>query len=99
MPLSTGQRRYLRGLAHPRKVIVRMGRQGAAEALLREVDAALDAHELIKIRLAADDRSERDRILREICASTGSELVQRVGNVGTLYRERRKEPGIHLPAA
>jgi RNA-binding protein len=98
MPLTTGQRRYLRGLAHPCKVIVRMGRQGAAEALLREIDAALDAHELIKIRLAADDRTERDRLLREVCASTRSELVQRVGNVGTLYRERRKDPAIRLPA-
>jgi RNA-binding protein len=97
MPLTAGQRRYLRGLSHRRKVTVRIGRQGLGNAQLREIGTALDVHELVKVRLAADDRAARERILRDVCAATQSELVQRVGHVATLYRGRRAEPGIILP--
>ena len=97
MPLTAGQRRYLRGLAHRRRVTVRMGRQGLAEALLKEIDSALDAHELIKVRLDAGDRAGREPLLRELCASTRAELVQRIGNVATLYRQRPADPEIKLP--
>jgi RNA-binding protein len=98
VPLTAGQRRYLRGIAHRRKVTVWMGRQGLVPALLNEIDTALDAHELVKFRLVAGDRPGREQILRELCAATRSELVQRIGNVATLYRRRPKEPAIILPA-
>jgi len=98
MSLNAGQRRHLRGLAHRRKVTVWMGRHGLATALLKEIDAALDIHELIKIRLVTGDRDAREPLLREICASTRAELVQRIGNVATLYRRRTKDPAIVLPS-
>jgi RNA-binding protein len=98
MPLTAGQRRYLRGLAHRRKVTVWMGRQGLVTAILKEIDAALDAHELVKFRLMPGDHAGRDQVLRELCAATRSELVQRIGNVATLYRHRPKDPAITLPA-
>lgn len=97
MPLSAGQRRFLRGLAHRRKATVWMGRHGLGEALLREVDSALDVHELIKVKLAAADRDDRDAVLDELCRAARAELVQRVGNVATLYRRRREDPAIRLP--
>jgi RNA-binding protein len=98
MPLTAGQRRYLRGLAHRRKVTVQMGRHGLVPTVVSELDTALHAHELVKFRLMAGDRDGRDQVVRELCAATGSELVQRIGNVATLYRRRPKEPAIILPA-
>ena len=98
MALTTGQRHYLRGLAHRRRVTVWTGRHGLAGAVLSEIDSALAVHELVKVRLAAGDRAGREGVLRELCAATRAELVQRIGHVATLYRPRPREPGIHLPA-
>jgi RNA-binding protein len=97
MPLTGGQRRYLRGLAHGRRITIWIGRQGLGEVQLQEIDLALDAHELVKVRLSARDRADRDGMLQALCAATRSELVQRVGHVATLYRARSGEPAIVLP--
>lgn len=97
MALSQAQRRYLRGLAHPKKPVVWIGQHGVTDGVRRELQTALDAHELIKISVRVGDREQRDALVEELAASLGAELVQRIGNVLTLYRARRTEPRLHLP--
>jgi len=95
--LSEKQRKYLRGLAHGRDPVVLIGQSGLSPAVTKEVDIALTAHELIKIRARVGDRGERDAILDSIATQTASTLVQRIGNVGVFYRPHPERPKIILP--
>ena len=95
--LSPTQRRYLRSLAHALKPVILVGAKGVTPALLAELDGALEHHELIKVKIAAEDRDERDAWVAQLAKDAGASLIQRVGNVATLFRARRKNPGIVLP--
>lgn len=97
MNLSEKQKKYLRGLAHGRDPIVLIGQSGLSEAVTRELDIALGAHELVKVRARVGDRDARDSILEGLAKSTGSALVQRIGNVGVFYRPSKDKPRITLP--
>jgi RNA-binding protein len=96
--LSEKQRKHLRGLAHGREPIVLVGAAGLSPAVTRELDGALAAHELVKVRARVGDREERDAILASLAEQTGSNLVQRIGNVGVFYRPHKERPRIILPA-
>ena len=95
--LATSQKRYLRTLAHSLKPVILVGSKGVTPALLAELGGALEHHELIKVKIAAEDRDERDAWVAEIVKGAEAGLIQRVGNVATLFRPRRKNPGIVLP--
>jgi RNA-binding protein len=97
MPLSDTQRRHLRGLAHHLKPVVMVGQDGLKATVLAEVDAALTAHELIKVKVAAADREERAVLIAEIAAASGAELVQSIGHVAALFRRNPKKPKVALP--
>lgn len=98
MPLSEKQRKHLRGLAHGRDPVVMIGQSGLSEAVTQELETALGAHELVKVRARVGDRAERDLILERLAAQTRSELVQRIGNVGVFFRARPEKSRIVLPA-
>jgi RNA-binding protein len=97
--LTEPQKKHLRRLAHPRKVIVQTGNAGLSDAVLREVELALEHHELVKIRVVMNDRKARDEAIKTACARLQAELVQRIGHVATLYRPNpdKKEDRIVLP--
>ena len=97
--LTSKQRKFLRSEAHSLKPVVQIGQNGLSEGVLRELNDALDSHELIKVRVAAD-REERDEIIPELLRLGRAELAGAVGKVAILYRqhpqpEKRK---IRLPA-
>jgi RNA-binding protein len=94
--LTGNQKRYLRALAHHRKSVVTIGANGVTEAVLSEIDHALNDHELLKIKLPAVDASGRKTILDRVCAATGADSVQTIGRVGVIYRPA-PEPSITLP--
>ncbi len=97
MKLTEHQKKYLRTLAHPRKPVVMLGAAGFTDAVRAEIDAALDAHELIKVKVRVGDRDARDAVVAEIVAATGAVQVQRIGHVLTLYRMNRDKPKVALP--
>ena len=97
MDLTEKQRKYLRGLAHGRDVIVQIGQSGLSPAVTREMDISLGAHELVKVRARVGDREIRDSLLEELAKNTSSVLVQRIGNVGVFYRPSKDKPRITLP--
>ena len=96
MQLTGKQKHYLRGLAHHSRPVVIIGNAGLSEAVSNEIDQALNAHELIKIKLPGGDRSERQSLLEQICEAAGAEPVQSIGNVIVIYRPADK-PEISLP--
>lgn len=83
------QRRHLRGLAHPLRPVVMIGKEGLSEAVVAKTEAELSAHELIKIRFQAAKDVKRE-ILRELAGRTRAELVGVVGHVGILFRQNRE---------
>jgi RNA-binding protein len=87
----------LRGLAHGRDPIVLVGAAGLSPAVKSELETALGAHELVKVRARVGDRDERDAILASLAEQTDSTLVQRIGNVGVFYRPHKDRPRIILP--
>ena len=78
----------LRARAHHLSPVVMVGQHGLTEAVIRETETALRAHELIKVRVLGDERDERLLIGEELCAATGAQLVQHIGKLLVLYRER-----------
>lgn len=95
-PLTPAQRQFLKGLAHTRQPVVMIGNQGLTAAVLKEIDQALSAHELIKIKAASNELDTRRAWLEEICTATGASSVQQIGKVLVIYRAAAK-PVIALP--
>ena len=93
MPISltTRERAHLKARAHALEPRVQIGKTGLTDAVAAEIDRALKAHELIKVKILAD-RDERDEIAAAICQRTDSALVQQVGKVVILWRPKPDEP-------
>ncbi|MBF0218415.1 MAG: YhbY family RNA-binding protein [Gammaproteobacteria bacterium] len=86
MKLTEKQLRHLRGLGHQRKVVVIIGNSGLSETVMAEIESSLAHHELLKVRVNAEERSDRDAMISAICTALDAVLVQRVGHVALLYR-------------
>jgi RNA-binding protein len=97
MSLSQTQIKYLKALAHHRKPVVTVGNAGLTAAVLREIRIGLKAHELLKIKLPALERTERQSLFEQICDETGAEAVQHIGRMAIIYM-RADKPKIQLPA-
>ncbi len=95
--LSNPQKRHLKALAHHYKPVVIIGDSGVTPAVMHEILLALDHHELIKIRVNAEDRAAREAMIADICITTASALIQRIGHVATLFRRNPEAPRIELP--
>ena len=74
--LSNPQKRYLRGLAHDLKPIVMVGAKGITPSLVAELDQALDQHELVKVKVAAEDRETRDAWIADLAGQSEAESGQ-----------------------
>ena len=94
--LTPAQRQYLKGLAHSRQPVVMIGSNGLTAAVLKEIELALNAHELIKIKAASNELETRRAWMAEMCAATGAAPVQQIGKVLVIYRATDK-PAIALP--
>ncbi len=97
--LTNAQTRFLRGQAHGLKAILQVGGKGISDALVGEVDGALEHHELIKVKVAAEDREVRDAMVGELAQRAGAALVQRIGHTAVLYRPSKDHRRIVLPRA
>ena len=84
--LSPKQRQDLKGRAHALQPVVLLGAQGLTDAVLREIDRALGAHELIKVRVPGDERETREAMFRQIAESLDAARVQAIGKLLVFYR-------------
>lgn len=96
MKLNAKQRQYLKGLAHRLEPVVRVGKAGASEAVVGKTRESLKAHELIKIRIDADN-PEREAMAEQLAKETRAHLVSQIGKLAILYRAREEAPKITLP--
>ena len=89
--LNPAQRSALRGLAHDLDVTVHIGQGGASAAVLKEVDVALAAHGLIKVRVLAAERAEREDMFAVIADKLFCAAVQHIGKILILWRPRPED--------
>jgi len=95
--LTAAQTRFLRGQAHDLRAILQAGAKGITDALVAEVDIALEQHELVKVKVAGQERDARDAAIAELAARTDAALVQRIGHTAVLYRPSKDKRRIVLP--
>lgn len=96
--LAANQKRQLRQLAHHLSPVVMVGDKGLHPGVYRELEDALENHELIKLRISGAERDEKARMIKQLAKKSGSQLVQLIGHIAVLYRPA-KEPVIRLPKA
>ena len=97
MNLNNKQKQYLKGLAHPLKPVVMLGNNGLTEGVLAEIELALQHHELIKVKVAAEERETKTLIVDAIVRETKASNVQVIGNMLVLYRPSTEDRKIILP--
>ena len=86
LELTPKQRQALKGQAHALSATVLLGNQGLTDAVVKEIDRALAAHELIKVRVPGDEREEREAVYREVSDRLGAARVQSIGKLLVFYR-------------
>ena len=89
--LTTRERAHLKARAHKLEPTVLVGHHGVTPSVITEVDRALTAHELIKVKILGDDRDAREAIGNQLCEGTDAAPVQRVGKVLVLWRPKPEE--------
>src|SRR5687768_17704291 len=87
-PLTARDRQKLKGRAHALEPVVQVGQAGVTDQVAKELDRALTAHELVKVKVTAPDRDAREALCDDIVARTEAAEVQRVGKVLVLWRPR-----------
>ncbi|MBA2654225.1 MAG: YhbY family RNA-binding protein [Gammaproteobacteria bacterium] len=83
--------RELAAQVHKLKPVILIGNKGLTDAVQSEINAALEHHELIKIRIAGGDRDYREEIIRQVCASQQAILIKRIGHIFAIYRKKKDE--------
>jgi len=90
--LTPAQRKEMRGQAHHLDPVVSIGAEGLTPAVLKEADAALNAHGLIKVRMFSDVREERAAALQQLAETLGAAPVQHIGKLLVLFRPAAPKP-------
>jgi RNA-binding protein len=99
MASMTGkQRRYVRALGQRLAATLHVGHEGVSEAVVRQADALLEVHELVKVRVGDNAPEDRHATAEDLARRTGAELAQVLGRTALLYRRRQTDPTIVLPA-
>ena len=89
--LSIQERKRLSQIGHALNPVVMLGGSGLTENVVEEILRALNDHELIKVKIAGEDREERAAIIVEIASTTGAEVVQTIGKIALLYKKAAKQ--------
>ena len=84
--LTPAQRKVHRAEAHHLDPVVMVGNDGLTAAVIKETDAALNAHGLIKIRVLGDDRAAREAMFQQLADQLGAAPIQHIGKLLILWR-------------
>jgi RNA-binding protein len=88
--LKGSQKKYLRGLAHNLNPSAFIGQKGLTEALIEEIDNALEAAELIKVKFNDfKDKESKNALSQKIATATQSYIAGMIGHVVVLYRPNK----------
>ena len=97
MALTSKQRQFLKGLAHPLEPVVRVGKGGVSESVIAETKKSLESHELIKVRIDSDESETRRELAETRAKAADAHLAATIGKTAILYRARAEKPKIKLP--
>ncbi len=89
--LSIQERKRLRQIGHALNPVVMLGGQGLTENVVEETNRALNDHELIKVKIVAEDREARAALIEEIAQATDAQIVQTIGKIVLLYKKAPKQ--------
>jgi putative YhbY family RNA-binding protein len=92
--LTPLQRKEHRAAAHHLQPVVMIGSDGLTPAVQKEVERALDAHGLIKVRVFSDDRATRDALLSTLADTCGAAAVQHIGKLLVLWRPKAEKTAV-----
>lgn len=95
--LTGKQKRFLRSKAHHLQPIFQVGKGGVNDNMIKQINDALEARELIKVSILQNCDQDKETVARSITAGTGGELVQVIGRVIVLYKESKENKQIELP--
>ncbi|WP_239254014.1 ribosome assembly RNA-binding protein YhbY [Listeria ilorinensis] len=95
--LTGKQKRYLRKEAHHLQPIFQVGKGGVTPNMVKQIQAALEARELIKVSILQNVEEEHQEVAETLSARTGAELVQLIGRTIILYKESKNKKEIELP--
>ncbi|HEY4553854.1 MAG TPA: ribosome assembly RNA-binding protein YhbY [Bacillaceae bacterium] len=95
--LTGKQKRYLRSQAHHLDPIFQVGKGGVNENMIKQVNEALEARELIKISILQNCEEDKDTVAETLVEGTKAELVQVIGKIIILYKESKEHKAIKLP--
>jgi putative YhbY family RNA-binding protein len=93
--LTPAERKAQRALAHHLDPVVMVGNDGLTANVTKEIDAALNAHGLIKVRVFSDDRSQREQMFSQLADGLSAAPIQHIGKLLVLWRpipEKAKTP-------
>jgi len=96
MSLDGKQRRKLRALGHHLAAVVQVGNDGVTAGVLAALEQALWDHELVKVKLASEDRGTRKEQADALASGSGAEVAQVLGRTVLLYKRNPDEPRIEL---
>jgi putative YhbY family RNA-binding protein len=89
--MTPAERKALKAKAHKLDPVVHVGAKGLTDEVIAEIDRALQAHELIKVRAATLDRNAREEAFELIAQKTHAQAVQHIGKVFVLFRKKNDE--------
>ena len=89
--LSIQERKRLRQIGHALNPVVMVGDKGLSESVIEELNRALNDHELIKVKVVAEDREARAALIADIVAASESEIVQTIGKIALIYKKAAKQ--------
>ncbi|WP_042345768.1 ribosome assembly RNA-binding protein YhbY [Bacillus massiliigorillae] len=95
--LTGKQKRFLRSKAHHLTPIFQVGKGGVNENMIKQIQEALEARELIKVSILQNCDVDKDTVAQELAAGTKAELVQLIGLTVVLYKESKENKQLELP--
>ena len=87
MQLDNATIKRLKGIGHELKPIVMIGNNGVTPAITEEIDRALNDHELIKVKLPAGSKHDRDLVCTQLASTAKAQLIHTIGRMALLLRQ------------
>lgn len=94
MKLTSKRRGYLRSLAQNLEPLVRIGKEGVSENLIKSIDDVIKSRELIKIKVLQNCEGDIKELVHDLVQKSGSELVHTIGKTIVIFKENKEKPAI-----
>ncbi len=94
MELTNPQKKKLKGLAHDLHPLVTIGQKGLKESIHDEIETTLSFHQLIKVKVIADDREQRNNIIKLLTEKHQATLLQTIGHIAVFYRRNKDKANV-----